>query len=206
MSVQSILLDLGLNNAQIEDPERGITFQAEGPLDMRMDRSSENQTAADILNYSSEKEIEDILFHFGDERWARRIAQFIKDRRKTKKFETTQDLIECIEAAIPLGARKSSKIHPATRSFQALRIAVNKELEGLGDALKKIADLLGISGVFAVLSYHSGEDRIVKNAFRDLKGSQYELLFKKPLTPSAQEIEQNPKSRSAKLRAIRRIT
>ncbi len=199
----AILFDLGLNSAQVDDPERGISFREEGPLDMRMDRSK-GEPASALLNRWSLHEIEQVLWEYGDERWARNIARKIIEIRKTKPLRTTNDLVDAILAAIPVGAR-DKRIHPATRSFQAIRIVVNGELERLGEALHSSASCLASGGVFAVLSYHSGEDRIVKNTFRDLaKGGQFENLTRKPLTPTQEELAGNPRSRSAKLRAIRK--
>lgn len=199
--VDGILLDLGLNSAQVDDPSRGISFKDDGPLDMRMDRTR-GEPASALLNRWSEKQIEDALFKYGDERWARAIAKKILERRKVSPLRATSDLVECVLAAIPAGAR-DKRIHPATRSFQAIRIVTTGELEGLGEALQNSTSCLAPNGVLAVLSYHSGEDRIVKQTFRDL-GPEFEELFRKPLTPSQGEITRNPRSRSAKLRAIRR--
>ncbi len=200
----AILLDLGLNSAQIEDPERGIAFSTGGPLDMRMDRSG-GDTAASLLNRLGPVEIDRILFEFGDERWARAIAKQVVERRRTQPLRSTQDLVDCVLAAIPPGAR-DKRIHPATRTFQAIRIAVNRELEGLDDGLREAAHSLAAGGTLAVLSYHSGEDRIVKHAFREMAGTGFTELYKKPLQPADDEIRANPRSRSAKLRAIRRDT
>jgi 16S rRNA (cytosine1402-N4)-methyltransferase len=197
-----ILLDLGLNSAQIDDPQRGISFK-DGPLDMRMDRSK-GEPASALLNRWSLQEIEQVLWDNGDERWARNIARVIVERRKTKPLRTTADFIDCILAAIPAGAR-DKRIHPATRSFQAVRIVVNGELEGLGEALRSSVSCLAAGGVLAVLSYHSGEDRIVKTTFREIaQEGSFEELSRKPMTPSQEEIARNPRSRSAKLRAIKR--
>lgn len=200
----AILLDLGLNMAQIDDPSRGITFRESGPLDMRMDRTR-GETAASLLNRSSVNEIERILKEYGDERWARRIAQVIVDRRKITPLRTTQDLVDCVLAAIPLAMREK-RIHPATRTFQAVRIAVNHELQNLEQTVRDIAECLAPEGVLCVLSYHSGEDRAVKRAMRHLSADGFEESYKKPLVPSSLEITQNPRSRSAKLRAIRRLS
>lgn len=199
------LLDLGLNNAQIMDPSRGISFQTEGPLDMRMDKRK-GESAAMLLNRMTAREIEDVLFEYGGERWARKIAQVIVERRKSQPLKTTADLVDCILAAIP-AAKRDKRIHPATRSFQAIRIFVNDELEGLTEAVTDAAMALAAQGVLVVLSYHSGEDRAVKTAFRDLaKTEAFEVLTKKPLVPTAEEVSANPKARSAKFRAIRRLT
>ncbi|MCU0317613.1 MAG: 16S rRNA (cytosine(1402)-N(4))-methyltransferase RsmH [Fimbriimonadaceae bacterium] len=201
---EAILLDLGLNNAQIEDEKRGISFRTEGPLDMRMDRSS-GEPAAALLNRLAANQIEDILWNFGDERWARKIAQVIVERRKKTPLRTTQDLVDCVLAAIP-AAKRDKRLHPATRTFQAVRIAVNHELEGLQEAIEQASHCLVEQGVIVVLSYHSGEDRATKLAFRSLaQTGEFEDLVKKPLVPSQEEIESNPKSRSCKLRALKRI-
>jgi 16S rRNA (cytosine1402-N4)-methyltransferase len=189
IKANAIFLDLGLNSAHLDDPERGIAFKTEGPLDMRMDRSA-GEPASALLNRLSPSQIEAILFDLGDERWAKAISKSIIERRKSNPLRTTQDLVEAVLAAIPVGAR-DKRIHPATRTFQAVRIAVNRELDEL-------------NGVLAILSYHSGEDRAAKTACRALAENGFEELFRKPLTPSATEVSRNPRSRSAKLRAVRR--
>lgn len=200
----AVLLDMGVNNAHFEDPSRGFSFKEEAPLDMRMDKSS-GETAAALLNRSTATEIENILWNFGDERWARKISQVIVERRKTAPLKTTADLVDCVNAAIP-AAKRDKRIHPATRAFMGLRIAVNHELDGLEDAVTDAAKTLAPGGVMAVLTYHSGEDRAVKTAFRELaKSGNYEDLTRKPLVPSDLEQKNNPKSRSAKLRGLRRI-
>lgn len=199
----AILLDLGLNNAQIEDEVRGISFKKDGPLDMRMDMSKET-SAATFLNRATSAEIERVLLEYGDERWARRIAQVIVDRRKTKPLSTTGDLVDCVLAAVP-AAMRDRRIHPATRTFQAVRIHINGELEGLQDAIEGAGLCLNPLGRMAVLSYHSGEDRAVKHAFKALAATnEFEVLTKKPQVPGIQEQGDNPKSRSAKLRLIER--
>jgi 16S rRNA (cytosine1402-N4)-methyltransferase len=205
VGADAILLDLGLNAAQIEDAERGFSFRSVGPLDMRMDRTK-GEPAAAWLNRAGHREIEDVLFHLGDERWARKIAQVIVERRKARPLQTTADLVDCVLAAVPPGKR-DRRLHPATRTFQAVRIHINGELAGLEDALCAAARSLKPGGRMAVLSYHSGEDRAVKRAFRRLgQEEEFELTARKPMTPSETEIRSNPKSRSAKLRAIRRTT
>lgn len=203
LKASGVLLDLGLNSAQLDDPARGISFLAEGPLDMRMDRTR-GESAAAWLNRATPLEIENALHEYGDERWARAIARVIVEKRRSQPLRTTVDLIECVLQAIPPGAR-DKRIHPATRTFQAVRIEVNREFEGLLDGIRDIASELSVGGVLAILSYHSGEDRIVKHAFRDLAGAEYEELFRKPVLPSEEEIRRNTRSRSAKLRAIRKI-
>lgn len=199
----AILLDLGLNNAQIEDELRGISFKRPGPLDMRMDRSK-GESAASFLNRASVGEIDRVLREYGDERWSKRIAEVIVDRRRQEKLVTTDDLVDCVLAAVP-AAMRDRRIHPATRTFQAVRIHVNGELDGLQDAIEGAGLCLNANGRMAVLSYHSGEDRAVKRAFKALaETGDFSLLTKKPLVPGAQEQHDNPKSRSAKLRLIER--
>lgn len=200
----AVLLDLGLNNAQIMDPERGISFQTDGPLDMRMDRSK-GKPVSEVLKRISQSDLEEILKEYGGENWARKISQVIVDRRKQAPIETTFQLVDCIMASIP-PSKRDKRIHPATRTFQALRIYVNEELEGLQEAVSEAAECLAVGGVIVVLSYHSGEDRAVKFAFKELaKGKAFEILTKKPLVPSADEISRNLKSRSAKMRALKRV-
>jgi 16S rRNA (cytosine1402-N4)-methyltransferase len=204
LKADGILLDLGLNSAQIEDSSRGIAFKEQGPLDMRMDRSR-GEPASALLNRLSPNEIEKILWNYGDERWAKAIAHQIVERRRLAPLKTTTDLVDAVLAAVPPGAR-DKRIHPATRTFQAVRIAVNKELEDLEDAIELAARCLKPQGRMVVLSYHSGEDRAVKNAFRSLVAEGgYADLHKKPQTPSVVEVATNPRSRSAKLRAVLKL-
>jgi 16S rRNA (cytosine1402-N4)-methyltransferase len=196
-------LDLGLNSAQIEDETRGISFKRSGPLDMRMDRSA-GEPASALVNRLSPQELETILWNFGDERWAKAIARQICERRKSSPLKTTQDLVDAVLAAVPVGAR-DSRIHPATRTFQAIRIAVNRELDELQAAFEAMAETLAPGGTLVILSYHSGEDQAAKLAFRSLADTgEFENLYKKPLQPTAAEVEANPKSRSAKLRALQK--
>lgn len=202
-SADAILFDLGLNSAQVDDPERGFSFKMDAPLDMRMSTESLEPACA-ILNRMSLAEIEQMLWDLGDERWARAISRAIVERRKARPLRTTKDLVDCVLAAIPAGAREK-RINPSTRTFQAVRIYVNRELEGLAEALSDAAGCLRPGGVLAVLSYHSGEDRIVKTAFRELAQQGFEEILKKPRQPSQAEILRNPRSRSAKLRAVRRV-
>ncbi len=197
-----ILLDLGLNSAQIEDPERGIAFKEVGPLDMRMDRSS-GEPAAAVINRMSLDELERVMWDLGDERWARAIARKIVERRKESPLRTTQDLVDCVLAAVPVRAR-DKRIHAATRTFQAFRIYVNNELDELEEAIEEIAKTLAPGGTLAVLSYHSGEDRAAKQAMKSLSEEGFSEIYRKPKTPSEQEVAMNPRSRSAKLRAVRR--
>lgn len=198
------LLDLGLNSAQVDDADRGMSFRDHGPLDMRMDRTR-GEPASSLLNRMALGELESALWEYGDERWARMIARRIVERRKREPLRTTEDLVECVLAAIPPGAR-DKRIHPATRTFQAIRILVNRELTELDSALIESASCLAPGGVLAILSYHSGEDRIVKNTFRILAESgEFEEVYRKPVTATEEEVRRNPRSRSAKLRALRRV-
>ena len=175
----------------------------EGPLDMRMDRTT-GESAASALNRMTPAQIERILSEFGDERWARAIAKKVVAKRSEAPLKTTSDLVECVLAAIPAGAR-DKRIHPATRTFQALRIYVNRELDDLEGAISAIAGALAAGGSLVVLSYHSGEDRAVKNAFRSLAGDdQFLEIYRKPVLPSEAEVRQNVRSRSAKMRVLRR--
>lgn len=199
----AILLDLGISNVHVTVAERGLSFSQDGPLDMRM-RSDISQTAEQYLATVSQGELEETIREFGGERFAGRIARSIVEERKRAKIQTTLHLAEIIEKAVP--KRGHHRIHPATRTFQAIRIAVNEELEGLGDAILALALSLAGSGRMAVLSYHSGEDRHVKLAFRELaRQADFSLPFKSPLTPSFDEVRRNPKSRSAKLRVVERL-
>jgi len=200
----AILLDLGLNSAQLEDAERGIAFSEDGPLDMRMDRST-GEPASSMLNRMTEDQLDKIISEYGGENWSRRIAKMILEKRKEKALKTTNDLVDCVMAAIPVAMRET-RIHPATRTFQAIRIAVNNELDNLEECIREIAWCLAPGGTFAVLSYHSGEDAPVKNAFRDLARLDFTNIYKKPLVPSEEEISRNRRSRSAKLRALRKNT
>lgn len=202
LRANGILLDLGLNSAQVDDGSRGFSFKESAPLDMRMD-TSRGEPASAMLNRMTPGQIEQALLEFGDERFAKRIAAQVVEKRRSSGLKTTQDLVDCVLAAIPPKAR-DQKIHPATRTFQAVRILVNGELDGLDTALLNAAWCLSEGGVLSVLSYHSGEDRIVKNTFKNLAGDGFEDLHKKPLQPSPEEIRRNPRSRSAKLRSIRR--
>lgn len=196
----AILLDIGISSDQIDASGRGFSFMRDEPLDMRMSQSG--PTAADILNSFDEPAIELILRGFGEERYSRRIAGAIVARREIKPFESTTDLVETIEYAVP-GNYERGRIHPATRTFQALRIAVNGELASLEKGLEAGWKILKPGGRFAVITFHSLEDRIVKNFFRDkAKEGGGELIYKKPVVPTEEEIRENPRSRSAKLRVI----
>ncbi|HET7438116.1 MAG TPA: 16S rRNA (cytosine(1402)-N(4))-methyltransferase RsmH, partial [Nitrospira sp.] len=204
--VHGALFDLGVSSPQVDDPSRGFSFQAEGPLDMRMDRSS-GATAADIVNGTDEADLANMIYRFGDERYSRRIARAIVRVRAERPLTTTRGLASVIESAVPSHYRRG-RIHCATRTFQALRIAVNQELDHLEPALRDASDLLAPGGRLCVISFHSLEDRIVKQTFRALSvetGGELEILTKRPQLPTEEEIRRNPRSRSAKLRVIQRI-
>ena len=200
--VNGILLDLGVSSMQLDQPARGFSFQADGPLDMRMDRST-GRTAADVVNTLPERELANLIFEFGEERFSRRIAREIVQRRVRAPFETTSDLARAIAAAVP--GRPGWGIHPATRTFQALRIFVNDELGGLEEVLPKAVAALKPGGRLAVISFHSLEDRIVKRFFLANR-ERLEILTKKPLVATEAEQRQNPRSRSAKLRVAARLS
>lgn len=193
--VNGILFDLGLSLRQIHSPERGFSFQVEGPLDMRMD-TSQPLKAMDLLNRLSERELASLFKEFGEEPLAEKIASAVVERRKKRPIKTTRELVEIVESVV----RKRGRIHPATKIFMALRIAVNRELEELRSSLPSAISLLGIGGRICVLSYNSLEDRIVKQTFKAHK-DEIKLLTPKPLRPTRVEISINPRARSAKLRA-----
>jgi 16S rRNA (cytosine1402-N4)-methyltransferase len=196
-AVDGILLDLGVSSLQLDTPARGFSFRSGGPLDMRMD-PSQGETAADLLNRLSEADLADIFYHFGEERQARRIAAAVVEFRHREVLATTDQLATLIERAIPRKFHPRD-IHVATRSFQALRIAVNRELDNLVQALASGSRLLKEGGRFCVISFHSLEDRLVKRAF--LADQRLRVLTRKPVRPSEQECQENPRSRSARLRA-----
>ena len=202
--VDAVLMDLGVSSFQLESPARGFSIQQEGPLDMRMDRKS-FICAFDLLNNLTEEEISSILWKFGQERFSHRIARSVVRARQKTPISSTKDLTEIVLAAMPYKAR-FQRIHPATRTFQALRIAVNRELDALDEALKKIPYFLSSGARLCVISFHSLEDKIVKEHFRELaKSGKFRLMFKKILRPSEEEIQENPRSRSAKMRVLERI-
>lgn len=210
--VDGILLDLGLSSLQLEAPERGFSFQADGPLDMRFD-PRHGPSAADLVNGLPESELADIIYRYGEERRARRIARAIVEARPLR---TTGELAHLVSRVV----KRSRGIHPATRTFQALRIAVNRELENLERALPAAVDLLAAGGILAVISFHSLEDRIVKRFFVEQAAGcvcppelpvctcgrvpRLRILTRKPIRPNAAEVERNPRSRSARLRVARR--
>ena len=199
--VEGILLDLGLSSHQIDTAQRGFSLQKEGPLDMRMDQS-QKLTAREIINHFHQDKLEKIFREFGEERFAHRIAKAIVIKREAEEITTTLELKKIIELAIPTWRKRES----VTRVFQALRIAVNQELENLKSALHDAIELLKPGGRIVVISYHSLEDRIVKLTFKQAAQSgKLEILTKKPLRPSAREISSNPRAKSAKLRAGEKI-
>ncbi len=205
-SPNGILLDLGMSSWQLEGSEKGFSFQKDQKLDMRYDLNTNELTAGEIVNEWPEPQIEEILREYGEEKFSRQIAKKICEEREAEKIETTFQLLEIVGSAVP-ERFKRGKIHYATRTFQALRIAVNSELENIKKALPEIISVLSPGGRAVIISFHSLEDRIVKNFFRDkAKEGTVKLLTKKPVTAGTEEIEQNPRSRSAKLRAIEKIT
>lgn len=217
--VDGILLDLGVSSYQLDNAQRGFSYQHDAPLDMRMDRS-QSFTAQDLVNNADQEELSKIIWKYGEERWSKRIAQFIVKERDHKVINTTGELVEVIKKAIPSGARREGP-HPAKRTFQALRIAVNGELEILQNAFEKAVDCLGTGGRLAVITFHSLEDRITKKTFQGLaKGCicpkdlptcvcnqqpLVRIITNKPLGPGEEELEKNPRSRSAKLRVVEKL-
>ncbi len=219
--VRGVLIDLGVSSLQFDSPTRGFSFRFDAPLDMRMDAQTESQTAADLLLELPEAEIARILFEYGEERRSRRIAKWIvESREQGRPIRTTRALAELVERAA--GSRRRQVIHPATRAFQALRIAVNRELEGLDRFVATAIDILQPDGRFVAISFHSLEDRIIKQELRRLSGycqcpprapvcscgarRAVEILTRRPVTPKQSEVDQNPRARSAKLRACRKLT
>jgi 16S rRNA (cytosine1402-N4)-methyltransferase len=218
-SIQAIVFDLGMSSLQLDDPERGFSFQRDGPLDMRLDRS-EPWTAADLLNREPASELRRILLSYGQERWAARIAERIVARRAQQPFRTTKDLVDVVAGAIPRGAWPRD-IHVATRTFQALRIAVNRELDALDAGLKAAIPLLARDGRLGVVTFHSLEDKIAKHLF-NVEATDcvcpphapvcicshrrsVRVVTKKPIQPGEAEIRANPRARSAKLRIVEKL-
>ncbi len=205
--VDGVVFDLGVSSAQLDQPERGFSFLADGPLDMRMDRSG-GPTAADLLNRLPESELADLIYRYGEERYSRRIARAIVRAREARPLRTTLELASVIRAAVPPPYRHG-RLHCATRTFQALRIAVNRELEGLDESLRAAADVLAPGGRLCAVSFHSLEDRIVKRTLRALSQGPdpcLVVLTKKPQVPTEQERRDNPRARSAKLRVAERYS
>ncbi|MGE5677415.1 MAG: 16S rRNA (cytosine(1402)-N(4))-methyltransferase RsmH [Pseudomonadota bacterium] len=219
-AVDGILLDIGVSSHQLDEEERGFSYMHDGPLDMRMN-TERDYDASDIVNEASEQEITRILRDFGEEKWAARIAKFIIQERKNGRIDTTFKLVDIIKRAIPAAARREGG-HPAKRTFQALRIAVNDELEVLEQALRDSVDILKPGGRLVVITFHSLEDRIVKTVFNNLekpctcppqlpvcvcgKEPQLKVLTKKPVSATEEELEMNTRSKSAKLRAAERVS
>ncbi|NLJ84475.1 MAG: 16S rRNA (cytosine(1402)-N(4))-methyltransferase RsmH [Halanaerobiaceae bacterium] len=217
--VDGMLFDLGVSSPQFDNPERGFSYNHDAPLDMRMDQKQE-LTARDIVNNYPQEELTRIIREYGEEKWASRIADFIVDYRQRKPIETTLELVEIIKTAIPAAARRSGG-HPARRTFQALRIATNDELNQLEELLDRVVPYLKAGGRICVISFHSLEDRIVKNKFRELarrcscppdfpvcvcdQKAEVKIITRKPVTASKEELAANPRARSAKLRVAEKI-
>lgn len=200
--IDGILIDLGVSTPQLTG-ERGFSFNVDAPLDMRMDPRSQRTTAADILNKYSEGEIFRILISLGEEKFAKQIAKKIIEARRAKEIEATAELVEIVKESMPPSYRFGKRLHFATNTFRALRMVVNQELENIEKVLPQAVQVLSPSGRLVVISFQSLEDRIVKNFFRD--SEKLEVLTKKPIIATEEEIEQNAPSRSAKLRAAKKI-
>jgi len=203
-SIQGLLYDLGVSSLQFDEQERGFTLHGTSQLDMRMDQQ-QSLTAADILSSASMSELEHIFLTYGEERWARRMAEFIVRERDEGSILSADQLVDTLKRAVPAHFRRGKKYHFATRVFQALRIAVNDELSNLETALPAGVKRLAPGARLCVLSYHSLEDRIVKNYFRKAEGCELRILTKRVLRPSPEEMRENPRSRSAKLRVAEKI-
>ncbi len=223
-SARAILADLGVSSMQLDDAQRGFSFQFEGPLDMRMDRR-QSETAATLVDRLSETDLADLIYQYGEEPASRAIARRIVQARARKPIETTAELADIVARAVRArmrGHRQRERIHPATRTFQALRIAVNKELAGLDNFVHDAIAALAIAGRLAIITFHSLEDRIIKNAFRFEAGTcccppglpqcvcgaqqRVRLVTKKPIVADGQEVAANPRARSAKLRVCEKIS
>lgn len=218
--IDGMLLDIGVSSHQLDEAERGFSYQQDAPLDMRMN-PDRPFSAYDVVNGYDEDELDRVIFTYGEERWARRIAQFIVKEREAKPIETTGELVDIIKKAVPKGARKDGP-HPAKRTFQAIRIEVNGELEVLQRAIDDVAARLAVGGRLCIITFHSLEDRIVKEAFRKQENPcicppQFpvcvcgkkplgRVITRKPILPSKEELEENPRSRSAKLRVLEGVS
>lgn len=218
--IDGMLLDIGVSSHQLDEAERGFSYHQDAPLDMRMN-PDRPFSAYDVVNGYDEDELDRVIFTYGEERWARRIAQFIVKEREAKPIETTGELVDIIKKAVPKGARKDGP-HPAKRTFQAIRIEVNGELEVLQRAIDDVAARLAVGGRLCIITFHSLEDRIVKEAFRKQENPcicppQFpvcvcgkkplgRVITRKPILPSKEELEENPRSRSAKLRVLEGVS
>lgn len=218
--IDGMLLDIGVSSHQLDEAERGFSYQQDAPLDMRMN-PDRPFSAYDVVNGYDEDELDRVIFTYGEERWARRIAQFIVKEREAKPIEITGELVDIIKKAVPKGARKDGP-HPAKRTFQAIRIEVNGELEVLQRAIDDVAARLAVGGRLCIITFHSLEDRIVKEAFRKQENPcicppQFpvcvcgkkplgRVITRKPILPSKEELEENPRSRSAKLRVLEGVS
>ncbi len=217
--IDAAILDLGVSSFQLDEAERGFSYNHDAPLDMRMDARQERSALSIVNNYTKE-ELEKVIREYGEERWAARIAEFIAEERKKEKIETTGQLVSVIKKAIPKSARKEGP-HPAKRTFQAIRIEVNAELTGLGDALEHYANALKSKGRLVVITFHSLEDRIAKQTFKRLRNpcecpkefpvcmcgkvGNIKIITRKPMLPSEGELRENPRARSARLRVIEKL-
>lgn len=216
----AFLFDLGVSSVQIDTPSRGFSFKEDGPLDMRMDPGKQTLTAEEIINTYNAADLTRIFYAYGEEKWASRIAEFIVNFRQKTPITTSEALVDVVKAAVPASARRSGG-HPAKRIFQALRIEVNGELDALKSGLEAAIRWVNPGGVIAVISYHSLEDRVVKETFQSFanrctcpvdlpvcvcgKGPILQVITRKPVVPTAEEIERNPRARSAKLRVARKV-
>jgi 16S rRNA (cytosine1402-N4)-methyltransferase len=218
-AVDGVLFDIGVSSHQLDEAGRGFSYMQDAPLDMRMN-PQDKTTAADLVNNLPAEELSRIIREYGEERWAKRIAEFIVRRRDSRPISTTGELVEVIKQAVPAGARREGP-HPAKRTFQALRIAVNDELNRFAGTLRDAVDVLRPGGRVCVITFHSLEDRIAKETFRELAGRctcppelpvcrcenkpQVKIITNKPVIPSAAEKDLNPRARSAKLRVARKV-
>jgi 16S rRNA (cytosine1402-N4)-methyltransferase len=219
LGVDGVILDLGVSSPQLDESSRGFSYMQDAQLDMRMDRES-IVTAEDIVNEYSGEELTDIIRDYGEEKWASRIAEFIVRERDKNRITTTSELVEIIKKAIPASARREGP-HPAKRTFQAIRIAVNRELDELREVIPEIVDILNPGGRICIITFHSLEDRIVKESFKKMANPctcppqfpictcnnkpKITLISKKPILPSEEEISRNPRARSAKLRVAQKL-
>jgi 16S rRNA (cytosine1402-N4)-methyltransferase len=217
--IDGMLIDLGVSSHQLDEPTRGFSYMHDAPLDMRMNQE-DTYTAYEVVNQLPENELFEIIKSYGEERWAKRIAEFVVKRRESSPIHTTYELVEVIKGAIPHGARKDGP-HPAKRTFQAIRIAVNRELEIIEPTILQVVERLHSGGRLCIITFHSLEDRIVKHTFKKLEDPctcsknfpvcvcgqtpKIKIISKKPVLPSEEEIERNPRSRSAKLRIIEKL-